>query len=109
MAEVKPSFYIRLNKGELCHLSAETFASFKKKTNLVNVVLSMSLVNEDGDTSKGVMMQIEGNVERFSGDENFEVKDAASNSSGVVRKIGTCNIKNFAKPFFSKRKHLFFN
>jgi hypothetical protein len=107
LADVKPSFYVSLNKDELCHLCTETFASFKKKTNLVSVVLSMSLVNEDGDTSKGVMMQIDGNVERFSGDENFEVKDAALNSSGAVRKIGTCNIKSLAKPFLSK--HLFFN
>ena len=53
----------------------------------------MSLVKEDGVASNGVMMQMGGNVERFSGDENFDENDVASNSSGVVRKIGTWKIK----------------
>ena len=66
---------------------------FNFKANLVIVVVSMSLVKEDGVASNGVMMQMGGNVERFSGDENFDENDVASNSSGVVRKIGTWKIK----------------
>ncbi len=69
------------------------------KTHLVNVVVSMSLVNEDGVTSNGVMMQTGGNVARFSGDSNFDANDVASNSSGVVRKIGTCKIRNLITSF----------
>ena len=52
---------------------------------LVSVIASRSLVNDDGVTSNGVMMQSGGNVCRCS--ENLAANDVESNSSGVVKNV----------------------
>ena len=52
---------------------------------LVSVIASRSLVNDDGVTSNGVMMQSGGTVCRCS--ENLAANDVESNSSGVVKNV----------------------
>jgi hypothetical protein len=53
----------------------------------VRVVASSSLVNDDGVASNGVTTQRGGNELRLS-EENFDMNDVASNSSGDVSSVG---------------------